>query len=114
MTIAVLLDDTSFCFQFTITIAIEAVVVTEIKKDLPTTDEKVRRSEEGGGRRMALVSYYLPLCSPARSAISDADGRGNTEGVTNFVNLISAVAVALDNNLKLAAAAAMRRLRRFK
>ena len=24
---------------------------------------------------MALVSYYLPLCSPARSAISDADGR---------------------------------------
>ena len=64
---------------------------------------------------MALVSYYLPLCSPARSAISDADGRGrgDTEGVTNFVNLISAVAVALDNNLKLAAAAAMRRLRRF-
>ena len=63
---------------------------------------------------MALVSYYLPLCSPARSAISDADGRGNTEGVTNFVNLISAVAVALDNNLKLAAAASQVLMTRFR
>ena len=83
----------------------------KIIKKLPTnerTDEKARRRgvrREVARGRMALSR--LPPRSLARSAISDGrtDGRsGSTEGVTNFVNLISA-AVAADNNLKLAAAA---------